>query len=110
MTVTPTKVLSFVESPCPNNENESRVFGYLTTMIGNMKVTELSQFLLFVTGASSCIVPKISIELARRPIAHTCDSVLELPISYVNYDDFVTKFMLILNSTNESFAWRMDAI
>lgn len=48
--------------------------------------------------------------LARRPIAHTCDSVLELPVSYINYEDFVTEFMLILNSANESFAWRMDAI
>ena len=107
MTVTPTKVLSLVQCPNPNNKNESRVFGYLTTMIRNMKITELSHFLRFVTGASVCIVPKIRVELnglegfARRPIAHTCDSVLELPISYVNYDDVFTEFMLILNATNE---------
>jgi hypothetical protein len=85
-------------------------------MIGNMQVAQLSHLLRFVTGASACIVPKISVEFnglegfARRPIAHTCDSILELPILYVNYDDFVSEFMLILNSANESFAWRMDAI
>ena len=116
MTVTPTKVLSLLEFSTPNNENESRIFGYLTTMIGNMQVAQLSHFLRFVTGASACIVPKINVEFnglegfARWPIAHTCDSILELPISYVNYEDFVSEFMLILNSANESFAWRMDAI
>ena len=116
MTVTPSKVLSLLELPSASNENESRVFGYLTTMVGNMKVTELTHFLRFVTGASACIVPKITVEFnglkgfARRPIAHTCDSVLELPTSYVNYDDFFSEFQLILTETRETFAWRMDAI
>ena len=116
MTVTPTKVLALLELPSANNENESRMFGYLTTMIGNMKTTELSLFLRFVTGASVCIVPKITVEFngldgfARRPIAHTCDSVLELPTSYINYDDFYSEFQLILNETMKTFAWRMDAI
>ena len=110
MTVTPSKVLSLVECPIAN---ESRVYGFLTTMIGNMKITELSHFLRFVTGASACIVPRISVVFnglegfARRPIAHTCDSVLELSTSYINYDDFYSEFKLIIN---ESFAWRMDAI
>ena len=45
MNVTQTKVLSLVECLSPKNKNESRVFGYLTTMIGNMNITELSHFL-----------------------------------------------------------------
>ena len=116
MTVTPNKVLSLMEFLGPKNENESRVFGYLTTMVGNMTVTELSQLLRFITGASACIVPKIRVEfnglegVARRPIAHTCDCVLELPTSYINYDDFYTEFKLVLHATSESFVWRMDAI
>ena len=114
MTVTSSKVLSLLELPSASNENESRVFGYLTTMVGNMKVTELTHFLRFVTGASACIVPKITVEFnglkgfARRPIAHTCDSVLELP----TYDDFefFSEFQMILTETSETFTWRMDAI
>ena len=62
MTVTPSKVLSLLEFISAKNENESRVATYLTTMIGNMNVGELSLFLRFVTGASVCIVPKIKIE------------------------------------------------
>ena len=116
MTVTPTKVLSLLDLNTTKNENESRVFGYLSTMMGNMEVADLSRLLRFVTGASACIVPKITVEFngldssARRPIAHTCDSVLEPPVSYINYENFVSEFMLILKSANKSFAWRMDAM
>ena len=116
MSVTPSKVLSFLEFSFATNENESRVSSYLTTMIGNMTVSELSLFLRFVTGASVCIVPKIRVEFnglsgfGRRPIAHTCDSVLELPTSYINYDDFYGEFKVILDTTNDSFSWRMDAV
>ena len=63
-------------------------------MLGNMQTAELKLFLQFVTGSSVCIAPKITVTfnsvdgLARHPIAHTCDFTIELPITYVNYDDF----------------------
>ena len=99
-----------------SNDLEERVCSYLTTMIGNMQVSELSLFLRFVTGASVCIVPKIKVEFnalsgfARRPIAHTCDCVLELPTSYTNYDEFRGEFKAIFDITKENFSWRMDAL
>ena len=37
--------------------------------------------------------------LGPHPIAHTCDATIELPISYANYDDFLSDFKAILNST-----------
>ena len=55
---------------------------YLTTMVGNMTVTELSQLLHFVTTVTACVVPKIRVEFN----VDTCDCVLELPTSYVNYN------------------------
>ena len=116
LTVTPSKVLSMLQFGVLINELESRVCNYLTTMIGNMNVSELSLFLRFVTGASVCVVPQIHVEFnaltgfGRRPIAHTCDSILELPTSYTNYEDFHGEFKAILQTTAENFSWRMDAL
>ena len=69
----------------------------------------------FVTGASVCIASKIIVTtnnvggLARRPIAHMCDSTLELPVAYANYEDYAD-FEAILKATNEEFTWCMDAL
>lgn len=90
--------------------------GYLTTMLGNMQVQELQLFLRFVTGASVCIAPKITIAFnnlngfGRRPIAHTCDYLLELPTAYTNYDDFACEFKEIFYSTEKEFSWCMDSV
>ncbi len=99
-----------------SNPSEERVGDYLTTMLGNMPVESLRLFLRFVTGASVLITSKITVTfnnlsgLGRRPIAHTCSYLLELPTSYANYDDFATEFKAILSSTENEFAWRMDAV
>ena len=67
-------------------------------------------------GASVCIVRKIKVEFnslsgfARHPIAHTCDCVLELPMSYTNYDEFRGEFKAIFDITKKNFSWRMDAL
>ena len=66
------------------------IYGYLVSMLGNMQTPELR----FVTCASVCLAQKIVVTfnnidgLARRPIVHTCDFTIELPITYMNYDDF----------------------
>lgn len=48
--------------------------------------------------------------LGHRPIAHTCDYTLELPVSYANFDDFQCDFDAILHATKEEFTWAIDAI
>lgn len=48
--------------------------------------------------------------LARRPLAHTCDSTLELSINYMNYDEFYLDFRAIFDKVNEEFTFRMDAL
>ncbi len=117
LSVDPCKVLSMLEVCPPANDLESRVADYLKIMIGNMKVNELSIFLRFVTGASVCIVPTIKVEfnglsgLGRRPIAHTCDSILELPTSYINYEDFRAEFSNVLGMTSDSlYGWYLTLI
>ena len=116
LTATPLKVISFLDSGTAHNPSEERITSYLTTMIGNMQPSELRLFLRFVTGASVCISSKIRVTfnnlvgLGRRPIAHTCDSSLELSTSYANYEDFYSDFKVILSATKNEFSWRMDAI
>ena len=79
-----------------------------------MKMRELKLFLRFVTGCSVCITSKIEVKfnnlagVARRPIARTCDFVLELPTSYLNDDDFCCEFNTIFNTTEHEFWWCME--
>ena len=113
MTVTPDKVLKIIDGDC-RNPCEERVFGYLTSLIGNMGTNDLHNFLRFTTGSSVCIADKITVAfnsssgLARRPIAHTCSNTLELSASYVNYHDFSSEWYAILGDTNNEWKWRMD--
>ena len=74
-------------------------------MVGNMHKEDLRRFMRFVTGCCVCIAKQIKIVfnglsgLARQPIAHTCDFTLELPTSYINFEDFRDEFMSILSKT-----------
>lgn len=62
LTATTEKVLE--ELDCDTtNEAERRVFGYLTTMIGNMGINDVRNFLRFSTGSSVCVSKHIKIFL-----------------------------------------------
>ncbi len=110
----PSKVLEMIDESFFDSRNEERVFGYLQQFVGNMTSETVQKFLRFVTGASVAVCPKITVQfnslsgLARRPIAHTCGSVLELPASYDTYVDFANEFQKVL--ADEHYAWVMDCI
>ena len=114
MLATPEKVIALVQEPESMNSGEQRVFTYLLQMIGNMRQHELSAFTRFVSGSSVCLEKKISVAfnnlsgLGRCPIEHTCDCLLELPLSYLSYLDFVTEFQSILSDTE--YTWCMNAV
>ena len=63
-----------------------------------MDLTQLKSFLMFVTGADVVCVDPIDVEftqldgLQRRPIAHTCDCVLELTLPYDSYMELRAEF------------------
>ena len=89
--------------------------GAWVSMLGNMQTPELRLFLRFVTGASICLSPKIivtfnSAVLTDWNAAHICDFIIELPITYMNYDDFNNDFETILSSTEDEFCRRMDSM
>ena len=116
LTVSPRKILSLITVPEFKSVQEDRVFQYLRTMIGNMQPEELRLLMRYITGSCVCTVSNIGITfnslagLSRRPIAHTCSCTLEIPTTYVNYDDFCKEFYSILTKTDEEFSWRMDAL
>lgn len=116
LTVTSTKILQLLMLPNASSVNEKRVHSYLTTMISNINKDELRSLLRFITGSSVCSAKDILITfnslsgLARRPIAHTCDCTLELPTTYVNYDDFYEDFCAILAKVNREFSFQMNAL
>ena len=95
------------------NPNEDRVYGYLLQAIGNMRTEELRRFLRFTTGSSVMRESKIKVlfnileDLARRLIAHTCSSSLELPATYLSYVQFESELTSVLTS---ELAWKKDAI
>ena len=114
MTATSEKVLSVIEEPDDMNANQQRVFSYLQQFIGNMRPAEIQKFLRFATGSSVCVAKRITVTfnnlsgLARRPISHTCDCILEIPTSYVTYLDFSSEFQTILSDSE--YSWCMDAL
>ena len=116
LTVSPKKVNSLFTPPMVLTSQEDRVFSYLRIMVGNMNSRELRLLMRFITGSCVCSTSSIEVSfnsldgLARRPIAHTCSCMLEIPITYINYDDFTKDFQAILNETDENFAWRMDSL
>ena len=113
LTVTNDKVLDELDCDFANPAEE-RVFGYLTTMIGNMPVNDLRNFLRFTTGSSVCVSKNIKVifndssGLGRSPFANTCGSTLHLPVSYLNYQDFSTEWTSILSDTDSKWKWCMD--
>ena len=116
LTVSPSKVISLIAVPEICSPQEDRVCQYLRTMVGNMQPEELRLLMRFITGSCVCTASKIDITfnllvgLARRPIAHTCNCTLEIPTSYINYDDFHSEFYSILTQTDKEFSWRMDTL
>lgn len=116
LTLSPKKVISLIAIPEICLPQQDRVYQYLRTMIGNMNPGELRLFMRFVTGSCVCTTHKIEITFnslagfGRRPIAHMCTNMLEIPTTYANYDDFYSEFNSILTKTDEEFSWRMDAL
>lgn len=116
LTISSRKVLSLINFPQFCTVQEQRVCGYLRTLIGQLSMEDLRHLMCFITGSSVCSENNINIQfngltgLARRPIAHTCDSTLELPVAYCNYSDFHEEISSILTETENDFSWKMDSL
>ena len=107
-------MLDIIQLPDSQNLAKERISGYLLEMIGNMSGAHAQRFLRFTTGSSVLTAKRLEVQFnrlsgfARRPIAHTCDCVLELPVCYDNYSDFHSEWMAILNDAE--LCWFVDSI
>ena len=114
LSATPEKVLEQLQESTVEDSSQDRVLGYLRQYIGNMRGEELGRFLRFVTGLPVCTTQSIKVTfnsltgLSRRPIAHACAAVLELPSSYNSLGEFTREFQAILSGDEDK--WRMDGI
>ena len=115
LAATPSAVLSILKCyPEPTGDRE-RIFSYLKTLIGNLKPKELQHFLRFATGSSSLVTGSVTVEfncltgIARRPIAHTCSSSIELSSQYTNFEDFEGDFVPILQGLSPH-VWEMNSV
>ena len=89
------KVLTMLNA-VPDTNAQRSALEYRKRFLRGLDITQLKSFVMFVTGADVLCVPTIHVDFTklegfeRRPIAHTCGSVLQLPCSYNSYAELRT--------------------
>ncbi|KAF3851988.1 hypothetical protein F7725_005343 [Dissostichus mawsoni] len=83
----------------PSNESlnpqEQAALTYLLRYVRSLDQRKLEIFLRFCTGSSVTALKLCG--LSRRPVAHTCGAVLELPCTYSSYPDFRAELDSVLS-------------
>lgn len=97
----------------PSDDAERDIIGYLKRYIKGLDSANIKKFLRFLTGSDIIVVDVIKIQFiknvtpfARRPIAHTCGPVLELPVLYNNFCELREDFSNILSLNT----WEMNIV
>lgn len=96
----------------PTDAAERQCFEFLQKFIRSLDFAALGTFLKYVTGSD--IMPE-NIEVtftsmdgfSRRPIAHTCGPLLELPRTYISYSDLAEEFTSLLRDKG---AWGFNIV
>ena len=103
LTPTSKKVCQLLKAE-PQNKDESQSLKFFQQFVRAQKEDNLAKLLHFLTGSRVLSVNSIGIEfcnrkgLERRPIAHTCGPVLELPSTYAAYRELRNEFESVLSS------------
>lgn len=108
---TPRKVIQLFNcTPIDDAERES--FAFLKRYVRGLDCLMLNKCLRFTTGSESITVQSIEVTFnknftafSRRPIAHTCGPLLELPAVYTNFCELREDFANISHNT-----WEMNII
>lgn len=112
--VTPSvnKITSCIQSD-PQSDAERECLKFLNRYIRGLDTPQkLSTFLRFISGSELMLFEGIQvtfIELSgfgRRPIARTCNALLELPSTYQSFPELREEFNHVLSSDN----WEIDII
>ena len=97
------KVLSMIKAK-PENNSQRAALSYLQRYIRGLDDEKLTKFLRFCTSATMLCVESIEVTFtdldgaARRPVAHTCGSVLELPTTYQSFPQLRQEMNAIFSS------------
>lgn len=98
------KVLKLITA-LPENNDQAEALKYFQQYVkAQENSTPLKKLLRFLTGSDAITVDKITLTFTniegftRRPIAHTCGPVLELPSTYRSYPELRSDFDNILSS------------
>ncbi|XP_039612787.1 uncharacterized protein LOC120531381 isoform X12 [Polypterus senegalus] len=91
---------------------EDVVYYYLRDFIKSLYLDDMCKFLQFVTG--SPLLPYDGIKVSfnrlsgtqRRPIAHTCSNIIEIPVTYTSVQEFRREMRSVLYS-DEAFTMTM---
>ena len=95
------KVLGMLDA-MPVTNAERAALDYFKRFVRGLEIPQLKCLLMFITGADVICVPKIQVDFTklegfqRRPIAHVCGCVVELPSTYDSYAEFRAEFTNIL--------------
>ena len=115
-TPTSRRIISIMDCDDPEADAYNYLRKYVREIEGDEKM--LRNFLRFVTGSDLLLsgtdthyhritVSMVDLDgLSRRPVAHTCGRILELPKKYENYPIFRCEMNAILNSN----IWVMDLV
>ena len=82
------------------------------TICQELDIATLKKFMRFCTGSDLLLQDHIDVSfvnvtgIARRPVAHTCSCLLEIPKTYESFPGFRTEFLAVLNAN----VWIMDII
>ncbi|XP_046877352.1 uncharacterized protein LOC124468585 isoform X1 [Hypomesus transpacificus] len=98
------KVAKIIKPSSENlNQQEQTALNHLLRYVRSTDQKKLEIFLRFCTGSTVLCKGTIKVTfnrlcgLSRRPVAHTCGAVLELPCTYSSYPDFRAEFDSILS-------------
>lgn len=85
------------------NPKEQTALNHLLRYVRSIDQRKLEIFLGFCTGSTMLCTDTIEVTfnrlygLSRRPVAHTCGAVLELPCTYSSYPEFRQEFDSVLS-------------
>ena len=105
------KVIQRIKSQ-PNSDGERESLKHLKRYIRGLDPMKLGRFLRFVSGSELLLFPELQITFSqlegnlRRPVAHTCTFVLELPSTYQSFPELREEFNNILSLNS----WEMNVV
>ena len=94
------------------SDAERECFKHLKRYLRGLDKSKLERFLKFTAGSELMLFHELQVtfnqneNLLRRPIAHTCLFVLEVPSTYTSFPELREEFNHILEANN----WEMDIV